>query len=423
VGRRVEAFPEKEPIGARCGATGRARGLAAQLSPEESFMTSSSLRLAAAAASALLLAACGQAASENPSAQRAPPEVTVIKAVSETVPLTQQIVGRLAAIRTAQVRARVPGIILKQVYTEGTDVKGGQVLFQIDPAQLEATLHAQQAALAKAKADAANAALTSKRYQELHAKHLLSQQDLDTAIANERTTQAAVQQAEANVETAKLNLSYATVTAPIAGRASEALVDEGALVGQGEATPLTTIDQIDPIYVNFSLSERELEELQRAAAENRTAPVPTGKNKVEVELPDGRQYAQAGTLDFSGISVDPETGAVAMRAVLPNPDHRLLPGMFVKLRITLGQVQHAFVLPQAAVSRDQEGAYVLVVGKDDKVEQRRVDTVQMTRTDWVLTGPLADGDRVIVSGLQKVHPGMKANPQTKSGSASAPGKH
>jgi membrane fusion protein (multidrug efflux system) len=360
------------------------------------------------AAAVLLLAACDKAAPERPAGPMPPPQVTVIKVEGKAVPLTRELVGRLAAVRTAQVRARVPGIILKQVYKDGTDVKAGQVLFQIDPAQLDATLNAQKAALAKAKADAANAALTAKRYTELHAKHLLSQQDLDTAIANERTTAAVVQQAKANVESAELNLGYATVTAPIAGRAGEHLVDEGALVGQGETTLLTTIQQVDPIYVNFSLSELQLEQLQGAAAPNRSAPIPKTDTKVEIQLPDGRTYPYRGTLDFSGLSVDPSTGAVALRAVLPNPDHRLLPGMFVKLHLTMGEIDHGFVLPQAAVARDEKGAYVYVVGKDGKVQKRPVDTVYMTRKDWIVTGRLKDGDQVIVSGLQKVQPGAQA---------------
>jgi membrane fusion protein (multidrug efflux system) len=371
-------------------------------------MTTTVLRWAAMAVGVMLLAACDKAAPDRPGGPMPPPEVTVIKVEAKAVPLTRELVGRLAAVRTAQVRARVPGIILKQVYKDGTDVKAGQVLFQIDPAQLEATLNAQKAALAKAEADAANAALTAKRYTELHAKHLLSQQDLDTAIANERTTAAVVQQAKANVESAELNLGYATVTAPIAGRAGEHLVDEGALVGQGETTLLTTIQQVDPIYVNFSLSELELEQLQGAAARSQSALIPKTDTKVEIQLPDGRTYPYPGILDFSGLSVDPGTGAVALRAVLPNPKHRLLPGMFVKLHLTMAEIDHGFVLPQAAVARDEKGAYVYVVGKDGKVQERRVDTVYMTRTDWIATGALKDGDQVIVSGLQKVQPGAVA---------------
>jgi membrane fusion protein (multidrug efflux system) len=276
--------------------------------------------------------------------------------------------------------------------------------------------------LAKAEADAASAALTAERYAELNAKRLMSQQDLDTAVATERVTAAAVQQAKADVESAKLNLSYATVKAPIAGRADEALVDEGALVGQGEATALTTIEQIAPIYVSFSLSERELAALQGPAGRGRASPLPKAETRVEVELPDGSPYPHAGTLDFSGLSVDPNTGSVAMRAVVPNPGRRLLPGMFVKVRITLGELGHAFVLPQAAVSRDADGAYVLTVGDGGKVAQQRVETVCMTRSDWLVTGKLADGDRVIVDGIQKVQPGGVAEAVPQGAPASPPTK-
>jgi membrane fusion protein (multidrug efflux system) len=302
----------------------------------------------------------------------------------------------------------VAGIILTRVYTEGTDVKAGDVLFRIDPAQLEATLHAQEATLAKAQADAANAALTAKRYVELREKRTLSQQDLDTAIANERTTAAIVKQAQANMETAKLNLSYATVTAPISGRAGRALVTEGALVGQNEATQLTTIEQIDPIYVNFSQSVAELTGLEKAQDEARQGSDQPPDLKVEILLPDGSTYRHAGSIDFTDMSVDPGTGAVSLRAVVANPSKRLLPGMFVTLRLTSGRIDNAFLLPQAALLRDATGAYVLVLNGKGKVEQRRVETRGMTREDWILTGQLADGDQVIVSGLQKVQPGSEA---------------
>ncbi|MEJ2509038.1 MAG: efflux RND transporter periplasmic adaptor subunit [Gammaproteobacteria bacterium] len=369
-------------------------------------MKPSPLRLTLVVAAALALSACEKSA---PQAQgmpkRPPPEVSVVAAKAESVPVTRKLVGRLAPTRIAQVRARVAGIVLKREYKEGSDVKAGQVLFQIDPAPLKAALHARQAALAKARADAVNAAQTAKRYRRLHAKHLLSQQDLDTALANERTTAAAVQQAEADLETAKLNLGYATVAAPIDGRAGRALVTEGALVGQGEATELTTVEQIDPIYVNYSESVTTLAALQQQAGPAKTTASPAS---VQVLLPDGSTYPHTGTVDFSDQSVDPSTGAVSLRAVVPNPEHRLLPGMFVSLRVTVGHVDHGFLLPQAAVQRDQGGAYVMVVDAKDKVEQRRVETHGMTRTDWIVTGALHDGDRVIVEGLQKVHPGATA---------------
>jgi membrane fusion protein (multidrug efflux system) len=357
-------------------------------------------RSALLGASVLLLAACGDATPQSPPKQP-PPEVAVITAQARSVPLTRELVGRLAPTRAAQVRARVAGIILERVYTEGTDVRQGQTLFQIDPAPLQAALHAQEAALAKAQADATNAALTARRFRELAAKKLISSQDLDTALANERSTAAAVKQAQADVESARLDLGYATVSAPIPGRAGRALVSEGALVGQGEATELTTIEQIDPIYVNFSQSVSELRELQGASSAAHPA-------RVEVLQPDGTPYAEAATLDFSDLAVDPATGAISLRAVLPNPERRLLPGMFVNLRLTMGQLDHAYLLPHAAVARDDRGAYVLAVDAAGKVAQRRVETHHMTRTEWVVTGELSEGEQVIVEGLQKVQPGAVA---------------
>ena len=348
-------------------------------------------------ASLLLLAACNQATPQNPQTPP-PPEVTVIEVHPRSVPLRRELVGRLAPTRVAQVRARVAGIILKRVYKEGTDVKQGDVLYLIDPAPLEAALHAKEAALAKAQADATNAAVIAKRYRELSAKQLISTQDRDTALANERSTAAAVKQAQAVVESARLDLGYATVTAPIAGRAGRALVTEGALVGEGEATQLTTIEQIDPIYINFSQSVAELRDLQSNSQPTR----------VDVLLPDGKPYPEAGTLDFSDLAVDPLTGAISLRAIMPNPDHALLPGMFVNLRLTTGTVDNAFVVPQAALERDNQGAYVLVVDADGKVAQRRLQIRSMTRSDWIVTGELVDGDRVIVEGLQKVQPGATA---------------
>jgi membrane fusion protein (multidrug efflux system) len=366
-------------------------------------MTEMLLRGAALILPAILLGACSKPGAQSaPNAATPTPEVAVVRAQSESVPITRELVGRLAATRVAQVRARVAGIILTRVYTAGTDVKAGDVLFRIDPAQLKATLHAEEAALAKAQADAVNAALIAKRYTELRDKRTLSQQDLDTALANERTTAAAVKQAQANVETARLNLSYATVTAPIAGRAGRALVTEGALVGQNEATQLTTIEQIDPIYVDFSQSVAELAELERPEGKETGGLRAPPAAKVDILLPGGRVYPHAGVLDFSDISVDPGTGAVSLRAITANPSKRLLPGMFVTLRLITGQI------PQAALQRDEMGAYLLVVNAEGKVERRNVETHGMTRSDWILTGQLADGDQVIVSGVQKVKPGAEA---------------
>ena len=367
--------------------------------------------------SVLLLAACNKPAPQRP--QMPTPEVTVIKAHAQSVALSRDLVGRLASTRIAQVRARVAGIILKRVYTEGTDVKKGQVLFQIDPAPLQAVLHAEEAALAKAQADATNASLTATRYRDLDKKGLISSQDLDTALANERTALAAVKQAQANVETARLNLGYATVTAPIDGRAGRALVTEGALVGQGETTELTTVEQIDPIYVNFSQSVSELQQLQGVGP---TAEgVSSQKTRVEVLLPDNSVYSHEGALDFSNLAVDPGTGTVSLRAVVPNPNRRLLPGMFVNLRLTVGQLDNAYLLPQEVVARDNQGAFVLVVNTEGNVEQRRINTHGLTREDWIATGSIKDDDQIIIEGLQKVRPGGMAKAVLKGEPAAASG--
>ncbi|MGH8558449.1 MAG: efflux RND transporter periplasmic adaptor subunit [Methylococcales bacterium] len=345
----------------------------------------------------LVLVACNRTDPQKP--QIPPPaEVAVSEVHTQVAAVTRELVGRLAATRVAEVRARVAGIIVERVYKEGTDVGQGEILFRIDPAPLRAVLHAREAALAQARADAANAAAIAGRFRGLAKKRLISIQDLDSALASERSTAAAVKQAQANVEGARLDLGYATVTAPIAGRAGRSLVTEGALVGQGEATVLTRIEQIDSLYVNFSLSVTEVGELRGNATSQ-------GPASVEVSLPDGKPYPQTGTLDFSDLAVDPSTGAVSLRAVLANPDRSLLPGMFVNLRLTSGVIDNAFVLPQAGLARDGSGAYVLVVVPDGKVVERRVEIQGMTHGGFILRGDLGDGDRVIVEGLQKVRPG------------------
>lgn len=364
------------------------------------------------------LSACGKTGGNQAGTQMQqppPPEVTVVTVQSGAVPLTREMVGRLAPSRTAQVRARVAGIILERVYTEGTDVKKGDLLYRIDPAPLEADLHAEEAALARARADALNAKNTAKRFTELHTKGLVSQQDLDNALASERTTAAAVKQAQANLESARLDLGYATVTAPISGRAGRALVDVGELVGQDETTVLTTIEQIDPIYLNFSMSVTEFDQLQQMAEQTAQSSDAGQKITVDVLLQDDSRYPEKGTLNFTDMAVDPTTGAVSLRAVIPNPRRRLLPGMFVKLSATMGQVNHAYKVPQSAIARDAAGAYLLVVDDESTVRQRRVELQGMTVSDWIVTGELKDGDRVIIAGLQKVRPDTPARVAAPTG--------
>jgi membrane fusion protein (multidrug efflux system) len=353
---------------------------------------------------ATLLLAGGCARSGAPPAPP-PPQVGFVAVHAQPVPLTHNLVGRLSATRSADVRARVAGVLLKRLYKEGSDVKAGQPLFLIDPAPLRAALDGALAALAQAEANAANAHVTAQRSRELMPSGLVSRSDLDNAEAAERSTAASVGQAKAAVGTARINLGYATVTAPISGRAGQQGVTEGALVGQGAATLLTTIDQIDPIYVNFDQPAVDIERLRRAQAAGNLTVAQGRELSVQVILPDGTPYAHTGTLDFLDISVDPATGAVALRGIIPNPDHQLLPGLFVGVRLTSGEVNRGFLVPQAGLQRDAQGPYVLVAGPDNKVVQKRVATETLEGPDWIVTAGLADGDRVIVSGTQRASPG------------------
>jgi membrane fusion protein, multidrug efflux system len=352
---------------------------------------------------ALLLGGCGPHAPPPPAS---PPQVGVVVAHAQPLPLTRELVGRLSATRSADVRARVAGVLLKRLYTEGSDVKAGQPLFQIDPAPLHAALEGAEAALAQAQANAINAHVAAQRTRELIPSGLVSRSDLDNAEAAERSTAAAVQQAKAAVNTARINLSYASVTAPIAGRAGQQGVTEGALVGEGTATLLTTVEQIDPIYVNFDEPAIDIARLRRAQRAGNITMTHQSQVSVELVLPDGMPYTHGGTLDFTDIRVDPTTGAVALRAIIPNPEHQLLPGMFVGVRLTSAEVKRGFLVPQAALQRDGNGAYVLVAGRDDKVVQKRVVAETLSGPNWVVTEGLADGDRMIVSGTQNARPGV-----------------
>jgi membrane fusion protein (multidrug efflux system) len=381
-------------------------------------MTPSLRALAIAGISVAVLAACGkeqQAGPGGPGGQMPPPDVGVVVAQATQVPLQQQLVGRLAPFRSADVRARVPGILQRRVYEEGSDVREGQVLFLIDPAQLQAALGQSEAALAQAQATYANAKSAADRARQLLPQKFISRSDYDNAVAAERSAGASVQQAKAGVETARINRGYATVRAPISGRAGKQQVTEGALVGQGDATLLTTVDQVDPLYVDFSMGVEQM-------AQVRQLDDGSGQREVQVLLPDGSVYAHPGTLDFSGDVVDPATGAVALRARVPNPEHRLLPGTFVSVRATLGEQRAAYRIPQVAVQRDAQGAFVLVVGNDGKVARKTVTTDRQDGADWIVSSGLANGDKVIVSGLQRAQPGQpaKATPLPPANAAAKP---
>jgi membrane fusion protein, multidrug efflux system len=370
-------------------------------------MKSMTMRTMALCLGLLVLAGCGENKQEGPQ-QMPPPQVGVITLKPQTVPLTRDLVGRLSAFRSADVRARVAGVLLKRTYEEGTDVKKGQLLFQIDPAPLQAAQAAARASQAQAQASYTNARVNAQRARELAPKGYVSKADLDNALAAERSAAAAVQQARAAAQSAQINLDYADVRAPIDGRAGQQQVTEGALVGQGEATLLTTVDQIDPLYVNFTMSVAELEQLRQAQGQGNVSLTGTDSARVRIALPDGSTYGEPGTLDFSSTTVDPATGAVKLRARIPNPERTLLPGMYVTIEASLGQRHNVFVVPQAAVLRDTVGAYVYTVGADNKVVRRDITASAMQEGSWVVTGGLKAGEKVIVSGVQNVKEGEPA---------------
>lgn len=360
--------------------------------------------LALTCAVAVVLAACSKPEQQTPP----PPEVGVIDAKPQTLPLQRELVGRLSPYRSADVRARVPGVLLKRVYQEGSEVKQGQTLFLIDPAPLRASLNASEAQLASARATYANAKVAADRARQLAPQAYVSKADLDNAEAAERTAMAAVKQAEAAVSSSRISLGYAEVAAPISGVAGKQQVTEGALVGQGDVTLLTTVDQLDPLYVNFSLSVDELSQLRAAQAKGALALSGDGQASVQVQLADGSTYPQPGTLDFSSTTVDPATGAVSLRAVLPNPDRVLLPGAFVSFKATLGERNNAYLVPQQALLRDATGGYLMVVGADGKVIRRNVTTDGSQNGSWLVSSGLQAGDKVVVAGVQKVKEGAPA---------------
>jgi membrane fusion protein, multidrug efflux system len=378
-------------------------------------MKSTPMRTPALCLSLLALAACSSKEQGPP--KMPPPTVGVVEAQPQSAPLHKDLVGRLSAYRSGDVRARVSGLLLKRAYNEGTDVKQGQLMFQIDPAPYKAALTAAQAALTSAQATYTNAHVIANRDRQLVPKGYISQAQLDTDEATERSSLAAVKQAEANVQTAQVNLSYTNVSAPISGRAGEQQVTEGAIVGAStndsgsSSTLLTTVDQIDQLYVNFTLSAADLDTLQRAQHAGNVSLSDPGNTTVQITMPSGTKYDQVGKLDYSSVIVNPTTGAINMRALVPNPDQRLLPGMYVTLTVNMGELNKVFLIPQAAIQRDPAGAYALVVGKDGNVAQKRVSADSMRGNDWVVTSGLDAGDQVIVSGIQVVKPGAPAKAQ------------
>jgi membrane fusion protein (multidrug efflux system) len=370
-------------------------------------------------AAALALAACGPAAQAPAPAAPPPVPVGVVVATPSTVGVLTELPGRTEASRVAQVRARVAGILQRQLFREGRDVKAGQRLFQIDDAPYRAALASARAALARAEANLMQTRAQAERYRPLAEARAISEQDHIAAQAAFKQAEADVAAGKAAVQTAQINLGYAAVSAPIAGRIGRALVTEGALVGQGEATQLAVVQQIDPLYVNFTQPAAEVLRLRAAIASGRFQ-VASGAVPVSVLLEDGSVYPLPGKLLFSDLSVDPGSGQITLRAELPNPKTALLPGLFVRVRLEQAQVSSAILLPQQAVQRGSDGDTVLVVGADGRVAQRRVKVSLGQDRQWVVLDGLVAGEQVVVDGFQKVRPNALATPVPWPGAASAP---
>ena len=370
---------------------------------------------------AAALAACGAkndnppgaAAGKGPGAGGGPPpaEVGVITVEPRPVGLVTELPGRLEASRVAQVRARAAGILQKRVFVEGSDVKAGQLLFRIDPAPYQSALAGAQATLQRAQANLSQAAAQAERYKPLVEANAISKQEYINAVAAQKTAEADVASARANLQTSQINLGYATVTAPISGRIGRALVTEGALVGQGEATPLALIQQIDPMYVNFTQSTTEVLALRRAVESGKFRRADSaGSASVRIVLEDGSVYPQLGKLLFSDLTVDPTSGQITLRAEVPNPRAFLLPGMYVRVRLEQVETPTGILLPQQAVQRGTTGDSVMVVAADGTVSPRPVKVGTAQGDAWVILGGLKPGEMVMVDGFQKLRGNAPVKP-------------
>jgi len=361
-----------------------------------------------------LVLAGGDNKDSQQAGQQQAPEVGIKTLKSAPLKITTDLPGRTSSFRIAEVRPQVSGIILKRNFVEGSDIKAGESLYQIDPATYQASYNSAKGDLAQAQANAQIAALTVKRYKPLLGTKYISQQDYDTAMSTQGQTAAAVQVAQAAVETARINLAYTRVTSPISGRIGKSSVTEGALVASGQTTALATVQQLDPIYVDVTQSSEDFMRLRNELNAGKLQQT-DGKAQVKLLMQNGSEYAQSGTLEFSDVTVDETTGSITLRAVFPNPDHSLLPGMFVRARLDEGTNPNALLVPQQGVTRTPTGqATAMVVGADNKVEVRTLKADQAFGDKWLVTEGLKDGDRVIVTGLQRVKPGAAVTPQEVS---------
>ncbi len=354
-----------------------------------------------------ILVGCDNKEATQAGNQQQAPEVSVVTVKKQSLNVTTDLPGRTAAFRIAEVRPQVNGIILKRNFVEGSDVQAGMSLYQIDPATYKAAYDSANGSLAQAQATANINRVTVNRYKKLIATNFVSKQDYDTAVANMQQSDAAVVAAKATLESARINLAYTRVTSPIGGRIGKSAYTEGALVTNGQTTAMATVQQLDPLYVDVTQSSNDFlrlkQELDSGAMKQKD-----GKATVRLLTEDGSEYKQTGTLEFSDVTVDETTGSITLRAVFPNPDHSLLPGMFVRARLEEGVNDSALLVPQQGITRNPRGeATAMIVGPDNKVAVRQLTAKQAIGDKWLVTAGLQEGDRVIVSGLQKVKPGVQ----------------
>ncbi len=358
---------------------------------------------------ALGLASCGKSPSGPPPAApmaAGPLEVGVLTVKTAPFTLTQDLPGRISAFRVAEVRARVSGIVLKRLFKEGSDVKEGQVLYEIDPAQYEASLESAQGTLARAEASLNSAQLKLNRMQSLIDSRAISKQDFDEASGSKRVNEAEVLLGKAAVKTARINLDYTKVTAPITGRIGLSQVTEGAYVRTDQATLLTTVQQIDRVYVDVNQPSSDLLRLKQALASGKLKADSAGQARVKLVYENGEIYPEEGSLEVSDVTVNTLTNSVTVRAVFPNPRNELLPGMFVRARLEEGTTPDAILVPQLAVTRNSKGEpTAMVVGAESKVELRVLETPRAVGNQWMVTSGLKAGDQLIINNLQKIRPG------------------
>lgn len=380
------------------------------------------LALAGGLAGMLVMNGCKQQAAKGPAPGQATPEVGVVEMRFEPVTLTMELTGRVTPRMVAEVRPQVGGIIHERLFTEGGEVQAGEILYRIDPASYQAAHSSARAALAKSEANASTLRLKAERYKHLVGTRAVSRQEYDDAAAALKQAEAECEVGKAAVETARINLAYTAIAAPISGRIGRSSVTPGALVTANQAAALATIQQLDPVSVDVTRSSADLLRLKRAIAAGRITTNGANQAKISLVLEDGTPYPHGGTLEFGEVTVAQTTASVTLRARFPNPDHLLLPGMFVRARVQEGVQEQGLLAPQRGITRNPAGrAVALVVGDQDKVESRVLAAERTVGDAWLVTDGLRAGDRLIVEGVQRIRPGMQVRVVPAGSKAAAPG--